>query len=85
MTESTQPSPIYDEIVEQRGDAVAEARNAAQAADRQVEAALGDLRNAGQDAGWFSRPIAGTDAASADGGPADSSPADAGPADPPAA
>lgn len=44
MAEPALESPIYDALVEKRGDAVADARTASDEAHRQVEEALHNLR-----------------------------------------
>lgn len=55
MSEGRHESPIYDELVRQRGDVVDEARTAESEARSQVEEALRSLRDVGRPAntGWF--------------------------------
>ncbi|CAG6395259.1 hypothetical protein NMG29_40095 [Streptomyces cocklensis] len=55
MSDSKHDSPIYDELVEERGDAVADSRTAEHEARFQVEEALRDLRTVGKpgNSGWF--------------------------------
>lgn len=55
MPDSRQESPIYDELVQQRGDVLAESRTAQREAQSQVKKALDDLRTVTKpgNSAWF--------------------------------